>query len=641
MIYNSSIKRAGRFAIAMFLAIAVGFSPVFTIDAKAASQGQDVEPQADSWRYSGGEIIAEDDYNAQMGSQDEEKVEGLNTFSVSGGEAEELTEESDISLEAQASDVLYGVDVSYWQKGIDWGKVKAAGIDFAIIRCGYGANSTSNDDSYFRKNVNGCVAAGIPYGVYLYSYANTTAGAVNEAEHALRLLDGLHPNLPVYYDLEDKSVAKASNSTIQAMGRTFCSRLTTEGYRAGIYANLSWWNNKLGNGIEGYSKWVAQWNDTCSYSGTNKHIWQYTSSATVSGISGRVDKNKMFSKAAMDSFMSGAYTVAEGDIQDVNDFVGYANQNVTSKKGPGRAYYNSDVFSYCDKVTVTRQYGSYYEITKADIEEAQAGSGCWVVKSAISLPTDPMGFSDDPEQVLMSFNGNVIKNSGFTNVSGKLYFIDENGHALKGWQNTETLGNNDYYFDEKTGQVSSNTPKNINGRTYYLGKNGIISKNVTVNYDGYVRGFGSDGIMVTGRAAWLGYKCYTFDSQGRAYIKKAKTKRKVTVYAKPGSGKKGTLKRNKKFYALRTSGKYSQMANGLWVKTSYTKKTAVYPIVKPSVNSRYKTKMKKKARSYSGPSTSYIKKKILRKNKKVTVVGTYGNWAKLTTGYWVPRSKLR
>ena len=76
---------------------------------------------------------------------------------------------------------LKGIDVSYWQGSIDWAKVKAAGVDFAILRCGYGSNSTSKDDSTFAANVRGCVANGIPYGVYLYSHANTVSKANDEA----------------------------------------------------------------------------------------------------------------------------------------------------------------------------------------------------------------------------------------------------------------------------------------------------------------------------------------------------------------------------------------------------------------------------------------------------------------------------
>ena len=83
------------------------------------------------------------------------------------------------------------------------------------------------------------------------------------------------------------------------------------------------------------------------------------------------------------------------------------------------------------------------------------------------------------------------------------------------------------------------------------------------------------------------------------------------------------------------------MANGYWVKTKYTKKTVIYPVYKPAVTVNYKAKLTKKTTSRSGPSSSYIKKKVFKKNKTVTVVGTYGSWSKISSGQWLPSGKLK
>ncbi len=96
-----------------------------------------------------------------------------------------------------------GIDVSAHQGTIDWDKV-ATQIEFAILRCGYGRDRTSQDDKYWAVNVAACQRLGIPFGVYLYSYAESDEQAASEAEHVLRLLEGVHPNLPVYLDLEDE-----------------------------------------------------------------------------------------------------------------------------------------------------------------------------------------------------------------------------------------------------------------------------------------------------------------------------------------------------------------------------------------------------------------------------------------------------
>lgn len=97
----------------------------------------------------------------------------------------------------------FGIDVSKHQGDIDWDTV-AQHIDFAIIRCGFGDDMESQDDPYWYRNVEACTRLGIPFGVYIYSYAMTDEEARSEAQHVLRLLEGYEPTLPVYLDLEDE-----------------------------------------------------------------------------------------------------------------------------------------------------------------------------------------------------------------------------------------------------------------------------------------------------------------------------------------------------------------------------------------------------------------------------------------------------
>ena len=89
--------------------------------------------------------------------------------------------------------MVNGIDVSSHQGKINWAEVKNSGVDFAIIRCGYGQNNPSQDDMFFARNVSECERLGIPYGVYLYSYALTENDAYSEAQHALRLIKGHNP----------------------------------------------------------------------------------------------------------------------------------------------------------------------------------------------------------------------------------------------------------------------------------------------------------------------------------------------------------------------------------------------------------------------------------------------------------------
>lgn len=194
-----------------------------------------------------------------------------------------------------------GVDVSSWQKTIDWSKVKNSDVTFAIIRMGFGSDYKSQDDSKFAYNVEQCEKYGIPYGFYLYSYANTASKNTSEINHVKRLLKGTHPTYPVYYDLEDGgTTGKCSNATIQKYALNFCKEIKAAGYTPGIYASLYWWRNKIEtSSLDSYEKWVAQYNNSvtaCSYSGKNCGIWQSASDYKTAGISGRVDLNFAYKK---------------------------------------------------------------------------------------------------------------------------------------------------------------------------------------------------------------------------------------------------------------------------------------------------------------------------------------------------------
>lgn len=197
------------------------------------------------------------------------------------------------STETIERTVKQGIDVSKWQGEIDWAKVKAAGIDFAIIRCGYGDDLKNQDDPYWAANIRGCEENDIPYGVYLYSYATSEKAVTSEVQHTLRLLQevGATPTYPIYYDLEDKTVLACGRNAIIRMAKQYCSAIEAAGYEAGIYASLYWWNNYLNDpSLDQYEKWVAHWADACGYEGYYR-LWQYTDAGIVDGIAGLVDMN--------------------------------------------------------------------------------------------------------------------------------------------------------------------------------------------------------------------------------------------------------------------------------------------------------------------------------------------------------------
>lgn len=188
--------------------------------------------------------------------------------------------------------MIKGIDVSTHQGIIDWAKVKADGVQFAILRCGYGSDIKYQDDGQFARNASECERLGIPYGVYLYSYANSIDKANSEADHVLRLIKDCKLDYPVFYDLEDaNTTGKCSKALIADMAEVFCTKVERAGYKVGIYANLNWFNNILTDKIfDSWDKWIAQYNKECTYKGEYT-MWQYTSSGKVNGINGLVDMN--------------------------------------------------------------------------------------------------------------------------------------------------------------------------------------------------------------------------------------------------------------------------------------------------------------------------------------------------------------
>lgn len=187
-----------------------------------------------------------------------------------------------------------GIDVSKYQGDINFKKVKDAGVEFVIIRIGYGRYESQKDEK-FEANYEGFKNQNLPIGVYLYSYAMSTSDAKKEAEVVLKWLNGRELNLPVYYDIEDKSQINLGKKTLTSMCEFFCDTIEKAGYWAGVYTNKYFFTTyldyeKLG---EKYTCWVAQYNDTNTYRG-KYDMWQYTSSGKVNGITGNVDMDILY-----------------------------------------------------------------------------------------------------------------------------------------------------------------------------------------------------------------------------------------------------------------------------------------------------------------------------------------------------------
>lgn len=197
------------------------------------------------------------------------------------------------------------IDVSEHNGNINWEKVKASGIDGAIIRVGYGY---LGEDQYFQRNISECNRLGIPYGIYLYSYAYDKNFAYGEAEGTAEMLKKVSLNLsyPIYYDIEafdswnDNGITRKHPNTVKEYEEiiaTYINRMTELGYggKVHVYSYRSYLQNQLNSPhILPYVSWIAAYTRTLGFDNTyynGEEGWQYTSSGKVDGISGRVDLN--------------------------------------------------------------------------------------------------------------------------------------------------------------------------------------------------------------------------------------------------------------------------------------------------------------------------------------------------------------
>lgn len=262
------------------------------------------------------------------------------------------------------------IDVSEHNGVIKWKQVKAAGMKYAIIRCGYGQDYSSQDDDQWARNAKLAKQYGIKMGVYLYSYAYNETMAYGEAQHVLRCLReaGLEPEdlaLPVYYDLEEASV-RPSNEMLARMAAVFCNTIAAEGYNVGIYASTSWFMSYLTDDVfddYGWSKWVAQYNSQCSYCrpsassfpvamksyGDYLDLWQFTSRGWITGANdgiNRVDTNIIFNKtfesAGVEAPIPGGTICYDlnGGTNDPANVTEYPKGGVLELAAPTRKYYS-------------------------------------------------------------------------------------------------------------------------------------------------------------------------------------------------------------------------------------------------------------------------------------------------------------
>ena len=193
-----------------------------------------------------------------------------------------------------AGAIFEGVDVSVYQGNIDWNKAKADGIEFAIMRAGYG-KYVSQKDKYFDQNMKNAKAAGLPCGVYWFSYALTPEDAIKEADACYEVIKNYKLEYPVSFDMETESQMKLPKETVAQIIEAFCGRMESYGYYTTLYTYASFLNYKVEDRIfDKYDIWVAHYNTNKPAFNRNYGLWQYSCTGSVWGITGNVDRDYVY-----------------------------------------------------------------------------------------------------------------------------------------------------------------------------------------------------------------------------------------------------------------------------------------------------------------------------------------------------------
>jgi len=229
------------------------------------------------------DILKEDTKDKKIDSEDEDDSQ--------------YTALLDMEQDERENAVKLGIDVSKWNGEIDWEVVKAEGVDFAIIRCGYRGSSSGwlIEDPYFYKNLTGAKKAGIKVGLYFFTQATNLVEAVEEASMVVSLLGDVAIDYPIFIDTEGAGGnGRADNldpKTRTAVVNAFCQTIQNAGLEAGVYSGRNWfYNNLVVDEMDAPNIWLAEYRQTPLYEG-RYDMWQYTSSGSVAGIEGRVDLN--------------------------------------------------------------------------------------------------------------------------------------------------------------------------------------------------------------------------------------------------------------------------------------------------------------------------------------------------------------
>lgn len=279
---------------------------------------------------------------------------------------------------------MRGIDISTWQgSNIDFEKVKSSGVDFVIIRAGYGREK-SQKDTCFEVNYQNAKAAGLLVGAYWYSYAESAEDAIREAQACLECIKGKSFELPVFLDMEENRQFSKGRSFCDSVVQAFCDTIIKGDYNTGLYISYSPLMNYISPEIRNkYTLWIAQYYNRCQYEGKYA-IWQHSDSARVDGIYGNVDENYLYDTSIIKVKSKSNSSTAKSEdeiyvkyrvysdgrwlpwVKNIEDYAGLENksiQGIQIKTSKGHVRYRVKLVgarAYLPWVTDTDDYAGIY-----------------------------------------------------------------------------------------------------------------------------------------------------------------------------------------------------------------------------------------------------------------------------------------
>lgn len=459
----------------------------------------------------------------------------------------------------QYNSIVHGIDVSKWQAQIDWQKVKAAGVKFVFIRCGYTSLSQTfamYEDEYFRQNVQKAYEAGIKVGIYYFSNSITAAEARKEAAKTLELISGYKKmiTLPVVFDFEAFSSSYRAYGTskdrVTKNALIFMEAMEDAGFDAMYYSSPSFLNTFFDvNKLSDYDFWLANYTTRTSYQGDYTY-WQYSSSGQVNGIQGNVDCNFYYSPDGNggqvietpdvprnDAVVTGLKMTANttdsisiqwNELLDVEGYEIYRSNAMGGTYEKIATITNASDNSYVDNTvdeTEGRQY--YYKVVPYRMEEVSTVDDPGVQEPGEGDAPDGTGSTNVP--------GTDIEEPGEGDTPVSNVTTDQTGQNQTGQNQTDQLQTNEYTSgdgEDKEMVISYGKESDtLVANTVCLYKH-RLKTNTSLNLRSQA---GTEYALVTvvPEGTKLSYKKYTMSAQGRPWY--------MVTYKNNGISYKGYL----------------------------------------------------------------------------------------------------